>query len=63
MTDSELSARAAIDAIVARDRLKLLSTEDYERLVSLYPETQAQLEALRAPEFRNSEPAVVYGAM
>ena len=61
MTDSQLSARAAIDAIVARDKLHL-PPEEYERLVALYDETRTQLEALRAPEFRESEPAVVYGA-
>jgi hypothetical protein len=58
MTDSDSSARAAVDAIVARDNLHL-ATEDYERLVSLYAETEAQLAKMRAPEFRESEPLYV----
>jgi hypothetical protein len=59
MTDSSDGARAAIDAIVARERLHLLP-EEYERLVSLYDETRAQLETLWTPEFRDSEPAVIH---
>ena len=58
MTDSESSARAAVDAIVARDRLHL-AVEDYERLVELYADTQAQLAKLRAREFSESSPLYV----
>jgi hypothetical protein len=61
MTNTHSPARTAIDAIVARDKL-VLSTEDYERLVSLYDETQRLLSMLRLPEVHDSEPAVIYHA-
>ena len=57
MTQAPSVARAAVDAILTRDKLHL-SPEDYEWLVSLYDETQAQLQLLRAPSFRDAEPAV-----
>lgn len=56
MTQAPSAARAALDAILTRDKLHL-SPEDYEWLVSLYDETQTQLQLLRGPEFRDAEPA------
>jgi hypothetical protein len=62
MTDAAgAAARAAVDAIVARDRLHL-ATDDYERLVTIYQEMQPEMEQLRAPELRNVEPAVIFPA-
>jgi hypothetical protein len=61
MSQPTPSARAAVDAIVARDRLQL-SAEDYQRLVSMYDELQAELTLLRPDNIRDVEPAVVYTA-
>ncbi|TME95181.1 MAG: hypothetical protein E6I52_22725 [Chloroflexi bacterium] len=57
MTDS--AAEQAVAAIVERDHLRL-SPEEYERLVRIYAELQPQLAALRLPEIRDREPAVIY---
>ena len=59
MTDS--AAQQAVAAIVERDHLRL-SSEEYERLVRIYAELQPQLAALRLPEIRDREPAVIYPA-
>jgi len=56
---SEFTPRAHVDAIIARDGLRL-APEEYERLVALYDETQTQLATLRAAEFGHTEPAVIY---
>ena len=61
MSEPTPSARAAVDAILARDRLQL-SAEDYERLVNTYDELQAELVLLRPDNIRDVEPAVVYTA-
>ena len=61
MSDTNTSARAAIEAIIARDGLRL-SDEELERLVNIYPETQAQLATLRLPGIGETEPAIVYRA-
>jgi hypothetical protein len=61
MTQPTASARAAVDAIVARDQLHL-SAEDYDRLVNSYDELQAEVALLRPDNIRDVEPAVVYTA-
>jgi hypothetical protein len=53
------AARAAVDAILARDGLRL-SPVEYERLIAIYAEVQAQMTELRGPEFAYLEPAVIY---
>jgi len=53
--------KAAVDAILARAALPV-TPEDYVRLLSLYPALQAQAAALRVPELRDLEPAVIYPA-
>ncbi len=55
------SAEQAVAAIVERDHLRL-SPEEYDRLVRLYADLQPQLAALRLPETRYREPAVIYPA-
>jgi len=50
-----------VEAILKRDRLTL-PEDEFQRLVAIYAELQEQLTALRAPEFRNVEPAVIYPA-
>jgi hypothetical protein len=56
---SDAAARAAVDAIVERDHLRL-PVDEYERLVRIYGELQDQLAAMRAPEFRDAEPATIF---
>jgi hypothetical protein len=58
---SESTARAQIDAILAREGLTL-STDDYEWLVALYDDMQSDLQVLHSAELRDEEPAVVYEA-
>jgi hypothetical protein len=53
--------KQAVDAILAAARLPLTG-EDYERLLRNYPLVQSQLAALRFPEMRYSEPAVIFQA-
>jgi hypothetical protein len=53
--------KQAVDAILAAARLPLTG-EDYERLLRNYPMIQAQMAALRIPEARYSEPAVIFPA-
>lgn len=56
------TARAAVEAIIARDGLVRLPPDDVERLISLYAQLQAELELLRAPEVDVAEPAVIFPA-
>lgn len=50
------ASRSVLDAIVARDGLKL-PPEEYERLVMLYAESQPELAEMRAAEeYRYVEP-------
>ena len=53
------AARSAVDAILARDGLRL-SPQEYERLIAIYAEIQEQMAELRASEFAYLEPAVIY---
>ena len=53
--------KQAVDAILAAARLPLTG-EDYERLLRNYPMVQAQMAALRIPEARYSEPAIIVPA-
>jgi len=57
-----IDARAAVQAIVARDGLERLAAEDVDRLVSLYAEAQSELAQLRVPEVSAAEPAVIFPA-
>jgi len=61
LNQEQSTARAAVDAIVSRDRLHL-TDEDYERLVNVYIDQQAELAPLRAPELRGAEPSVIFHA-
>jgi hypothetical protein len=56
---SPAQTKAAVDAILARARLPV-TAEDYDRLLGLYPTLEAQSAALRIPELRPLEPAVIY---
>jgi hypothetical protein len=58
---TDASIRAAVEAIVARERLRL-TPDEHEWLVGLYANIQPELEAMRAAEFSAAEPAVVFDA-
>jgi hypothetical protein len=53
------SAKEAVDIILGLARLSM-NEEEYERLVRTYPLLREQAAALRIPEVRYSEPAVIY---
>ena len=62
MTDIDpAQAKIAVDAVLARAGLRV-TPEDYERLIGLYPILRAQCAALRLPELRDLEPALIYPA-
>ncbi len=58
---SEPDVSAAVDAILSRAGLSV-TPEDYARLIALYPALRAQAAALRIPELRDLDPAVIYPA-
>ena len=39
-----------------------LATAEYERLLRMYPKLREQAAALRIPEVRHTEPAIIYPA-
>jgi hypothetical protein len=57
-----IDARAAVEAIVARDGLQQLAPDDLERLIALYADVQPELAALRAADVSAAEPAVIFPA-
>lgn len=54
-------ATAMVDAVLARTGLPLLP-EERERLIGLYPNIAAWTGAVRVPEARYAEPALIYPA-
>jgi hypothetical protein len=62
MSESTTFARAAVQAIIARDGLRLLGPDDVERLVALYGQVPTELAQLRGPDVAAAEPAVVFRA-
>jgi hypothetical protein len=62
MTDTTTSdVTAQVDAVLARTGLPVTS-EERERLIRFYPLIQEWTAALRLPETRYAEPAVIYPA-
>ena len=59
MSSDSPTARAAVDAILVHDGLRV-SPEEYARLIGIYAEIQAQMAELRGAEFAYLEPAVIY---
>jgi hypothetical protein len=57
-----IDARAAVEAIVARDGLQQLAPDDLERLIALYADVQPELATLRAIDVSAAEPAVIFPA-
>ena len=62
VSDSPEAIRAALDAALLRAGLSV-TAEEYERLVQSASATREQLAALRIPEVRYAEPAVIYPAL
>jgi hypothetical protein len=56
------SAKEAVDTLLGLAGLSMIE-EEYERLVRTYPLLRAQAAALRIPEVRYGEPAIVYPAL
>jgi hypothetical protein len=57
----EPSTKVAVDTILGLAQLPMLEDE-YERLLRWYPLLRAQAAALRIPEVRYGEPALIYSA-
>ena len=53
-------ATLVVEAIIARDGLQRLPTDDVERLITIYQDLATNLAALRAPEVAAAEPAVIF---
>jgi hypothetical protein len=58
---SVAEATAQVDHVLARTGLPV-SPEERERLIRLYPVIQEWLDAVRIPETRYAEPAIIYPA-
>ena len=61
MEPTEPSVTAAIDTIVGLNRLPM-TREEYESLLRIYPYLREQTAALRIPDVRYAEPAIIYPA-
>ncbi len=61
MSDSTVDAAAQIDAALARTGLPV-SAAERERLIRIYPLIQEWTAAVRQPETRYAEPALIYPA-
>lgn len=59
--DSMLDAEAQVDRVLALTGLPV-SPEERARLIKLYPFIRQSQDALRLPETRYAEPAVIYPA-
>ena len=61
MSDTTTDAAAQVDLVLARAGLPV-TPEERERLIRLYPMIQEWTSALRLPETRYAEPALIYPA-
>jgi hypothetical protein len=55
------SDKHAVDLILSLAGLSM-NDDEYERLLRMYPKLREQAAALRIPEVRYTEPAVIYPA-
>ena len=60
-TTNTTDAAAQVDLVLARTGLPVIQ-EERERLIRLYPMIAEWTDALRLPETRYAEPAVIYPA-
>ena len=58
----EPSTKVAVDTILGLAQLPMIEDE-YERLLRWYPLLREQAAALRIPEVRYGEPAIIYPAL
>jgi len=58
----EPSTKEAMDTILGLARLPMIQ-EEYESLLRIYPMLREQSTALRIPEARLAEPAIIYPAL
>jgi hypothetical protein len=61
MSETTSDATAQVDAVLARTGLPV-TPEERERLIRVYPLVQEWTSAVRLPETRYAEPALVYPA-
>ncbi|MFN8524668.1 MAG: hypothetical protein U0821_16345 [Chloroflexota bacterium] len=61
MSDLDRGWPGEVDGITARTGVKL-TAEDRERVLRLYPRLRDYAAALRIPEARYAEPAIIYPA-
>jgi hypothetical protein len=62
MAPVEPSTKVAVDTILGLAQLPMIEDE-YERLLRWYPFLREQAAALRIPEVRYGEPAMIYPAL
>jgi hypothetical protein len=61
MSDTTTDAATQVDLALARAGLPV-TPEERERLIRLYPQIQEWTSAVRLPETRYAEPALIYPA-
>jgi hypothetical protein len=61
MSETTSDAAAQVDAVLARTGLPV-TPEERERLIRIYPLVQEWTGAVRLPETRYAEPALIYPA-
>jgi hypothetical protein len=61
VTPAVPSDKAAVDTILGLAGLSM-NQDEYERLLRMYPILREQAAALRIPEARYAEPAIIYPA-
>jgi hypothetical protein len=61
MSETSSDAAAQVDLVLARAGLPV-RPEERERLIRIYPTIEEWTSALRLPESRYAEPAVIYPA-
>ena len=61
MSETSPDVAAQVDLVLARAGLQV-TPEERERLIRIYPSIEEWTSALRLPETRYAEPAVIYSA-
>lgn len=61
MSDNTTSTAAQVELVLARAGLSV-TPEDRERLIRVYPAIEEWTSAVRLPETRYAEPALIYPA-
>ena len=61
MSETTIDVAAQVDAVLARTGMPV-TPEERERLIRIYPLVQEWTSAVRLPETRYAEPALIYPA-